>query len=238
MPPEYPPFSEKNSMPDFFWSTEGFPKKFFPNVRQQNLDVKSWYSLPSPIVREKLLDTRSVLEIERFPYENFLPWDKNESSKSSYPPCFPKVFQNWKVFWNIEKCPNKKNIATVRQQSFDVNSWYSLPSPLVLEKLLDTRSVLENERLLYENFLQWDKNETSKSCYLPCFPKVFQNWKKIWNTEMCPNRKNIATVRQQSFDVNSWYSLPPRIDKCFWYQEYSGKSVGSLRNVLASWVKK
>ncbi len=186
-------------------------------------------------------DTRNFLEGWKLPLRKLLvPWDKNWSTKSCYanplPPCPKKL--RFQKFFQIWRGSPTKSFAAVRQQTLDVISWYSLPSPIVLEKLLDTRSVLENERLLYENFLQWDKNETSKLCYLPCFPKVFQNWKIFWNTEMCPCKKNIATVRQQSFDVNSWYSLPPRIDKCFWYQEYSGKSVGSLRNVLASWVKK
>ncbi len=153
--------------------------------------------LPSLLVPMNFFDTRNFLEGWKLPLRKLLvPWDKNWSTKSCYakplPPCPKKL--RFQKFFQIWKGSPTKSFAAVRQQTLDVKPWYFLPSPLVLENLLDTRSVLENERLLYENFLQWDKNETSKSCYLPSFPKVFQNWKKKFGTQKCAPTEKISLL--------------------------------------------
>ncbi len=104
-------------------------------------------------------------------------------------PLFSKFFFKLEKLFETQKCAPTKLITTVRQQTFDVKSWYSFPFPFVTKKLIDTRSILENERFPYENYLPWVKNESSKSCYPPPVIQKFFNFTTFPKHRSVPQQK-------------------------------------------------
>ena len=108
-------------LPGNFWSTQEFPLKFFGNVRQNNLDGRTWCPLLST---KQFFTKKGLLKHRSVPSEIFCKmWDKETSTeKSDIPLSSKNFFKTWS-FLNTWKVLQKIFLHS-QTKKVEKNSWF------------------------------------------------------------------------------------------------------------------
>ena len=136
-----------------------------------------------------------------------------------------------------QKGSSTKGFGTVKQNSFDGQSWY--PAPLIPLTFLDTRNFLKLGRVSLRTFsVVWDNTFSTTNRDPPPLCTKYFHTRKFLKHRKVPSPKVSGFFRQKIFDGKFWYS-PLFIQKRFRYRTFSETQDRKIpiRKISALWNK-